>query len=366
MLVFNKHKYYTSLEDFLTNVPKRLDILYQTKLNNIVAGRVVAPANLLYGIFWPFSFSGKAQIYLKTGESNFNNIFNDFEIGVTHFSSSNNIHSALSNIFYRNKINNTNIDIDFTNNSQIELRTGFFDNLFEFCKYLVTYLQGSYPTTNIVKNQLIKLIINKLEYIIDNKDKFIGIRELENRKYECDIDLSLAIRQGQVYNKINNFSIFSGKTGLRLTNHNEINPLKGWSMRGIAGLNNYPKIIDLLSGYLYQFAKFKELTAENQKLYTEAIKYFLKSISDYPKSISDDLTFEYKIDSTNLDKGAIGTIEVHQLKMLYYLALWQKLIATGKSPEEYLKTIKELAPDLSENELEFLQQLIIKSPSNIK
>ena len=59
-------------------------------------------------------------------------------------------------------------------------------------------------------------------------------------------------------------------------------------------------------------------------VYKEGIKYFMKTVSDHPDSNSGDIRFEYKLDSNNIEKGKIGTVDLNKFLPLYYLALYKK------------------------------------------
>ena len=358
-----KDRYYTSLEEFLNNIPQRLNISYSSKLNSMSNGRIVAPSSLLYGIFLPYvALNGEASISLKTNATNFKNVFDDWEVEIPHLKSESDIYSLSLSMFYKGNINKDDRVVAFKSSSKIELKTGFIDKLLAAANYLIAYLRNIYPTNNPLKNKMIYTTINNLENIVNNKTKF-RFEELENRKYESDIDLYFSNMKGYLYNKINNFSIFSGQTGIRLTNESD---LKKWHIQGLTALNNYPKLVDFFSNILYQFDAFQSITDQDKKIYTGAVKHFLKSISDYPKSTSNDITIEYKIDSSNLSQGKIANVELKQLKMLYYLSLYHGLIENTQTTGNNLLTkMKHLAPNISDNELSFFEQLIIKPEAKV-
>ena len=204
-------------------------------------------------------------------------------------------------------------------------------------------------------------IKDELQYIINNPDKF-NVQEFENRKYECRLDLNSIQKKNTVNTKINNFSIFSGATGIQLKNEIDLMGLLNVNINGLMLLNNYPVIIDIVSNYLYRLGKYKTLSDESRAVYKDTLKSFLHSISDYPESKSDNVSLEYEIDFSNLNKGKIGTTKINTLKSMYHLALYKEALEKIKiknTSDNITTLILELVPTLSENH-KLLEQLIIK------
>ena len=152
--------------------------------------------------------------------------------------------------------------------------------------------------------------------------------------------------------KVNNLSIFSNKSGFKLQHEMEIvsrgKPL--WKANGLLFIKNYPSVVEFSSGYIYRFGKFKFLKDEARELYVEVNKAFLKDISDYPDSKSNDLSIEYKADSRNIQNTKIGTIKLSQIGKLYALMLYQKLFDKVGHGGDVFSRMKKIIPTLDINE----------------
>lgn len=358
-LTFAKHKYYHNLEDFLQNIPLKVNIFYSTKVNHSTFNRQLAPVSLLYGIVWPFVYSGSGEVQLQTGASKFADIGKDLEIKLDHFDTTTAVHSSSSRLFYKTKIDKYNTNILFQTNSQIELKTGVIERIFDFLKYLIASLPA---------NQAVDITALQLKNIVDiMTSQQAKLQKLENRTYDCDIDVNVTFNHQKEHlaAKINNFSIFSGDTGIRLTNEFEIVKKNKWNVNigGIVLLHSYSKLVDFLVKGGFIFEKFDDCLANKCNQYSEVIKDFLRVISDHPDSSSNDLSFNYKISLDNIKNSKIGSTELGKLTALYYISLYKTVAANLKAGDNLTEKIKELAPNISTHP-EILRQLIIE-PSEI-
>ncbi|WPY00262.1 hypothetical protein Trichorick_00134 [Candidatus Trichorickettsia mobilis] len=353
-LFFSKKKFYTSLQDFLQNIPQRLDITYSTKVNHAISGRRFAPENLLHNFIVPFAFNGESKIYITTEATNFTDLKNDLVIGVTYAPDDSVVHKFKPNIFYKHKHDGVNTDLIVNCEVNLALKTGFFNEVFELLKYVIV---------NIPTNPMTTIFKVWLEYTVDNKDKF-KLETLENREYNFDLDFSFARRKDDLQLQVNNFSITSGRSGIRLTNESIIKTGaesdKNWHSKGLGVINNYQKIVDLLLENAYVFKKFGGETEASRLLYADTAKHFLKTISDYPDSASDDLSLEYNFNSSNLIRSKIGNTELGKIKILYYLALYRKTVEQIKAGDNILDKMREFAPELDQDQKQFLEQLMLK------
>ena len=362
-LSINKHKYYTSLSGLLNQIPQRFDIIYSTSVVEPMPLNRIVPRSLLFnGAIWNFAFKIDSNFYIKSNNLTLTDFNKDFEIGVLYLKSSSEIHSSLNSLFYSKKIDNFTTNLSVKLASQIELKNDFAAKVPNFLKYLTSdelrFIVGfNYDLNNDVKDEL--------QYIINNTDKF-DFKPFGNKKYECELDLNVIQRKSSLYTKINNFSIFSGETGVRLRNNIDLMDQLNLNINGLILLNNYPKILDLLSDYLYRLGKYKTFSEKNRNVYNDTLKSFLHSISDYPDSNSKDISLDYKIDFSNPDKGKIGSSTIDKLKSLYHLTLYQKAIEAIKinnDSDNIINLIIELAPTFSNNPK--LLEKLIKEPTKI-
>jgi hypothetical protein len=191
----------------------------------------------------------------------------------------------------------------------------------------------------------------EIRYIIQNKEIF-KFKDLENNSYDFGLKMNSSNTKSKKYLKIEDFSILSDKSGVRLTHEMQANISRkmDWFANGILYLTNYPTVIEFSSGYIYRFGKFKILNDEARHLYIDVNKAFLKDISDHPQSISNDLSFEYKLNSSRMDQSMIGSVKFDQIIPLYTLMLYQKLFDKVGYGGDVLSRMKEILPQIDGND----------------
>lgn len=349
---FEKSKYYNNLEDFKNNVPQKFNINYSTKIteSNII-NRKIPAGLLLYRFAWPFAFSFNGKFYIKTNQSLLNKFDKDFEINCLNSTFTTETIDSLTTLIFRNKVIDTdNNNIYLGINSKIDLKTGFSDNLLNSIQYLLAFIP-EFPT-NLP-------LISELKYLNDNKDKF-SLTDLENRQYLFDTDINLVTRsQNELKAEINNLSLFSNNTGFRLSTEFKFGSFKEFNIDGVMVLNNYIKPINIITNYIFNLGRFKTFSDISKDIYKSNIRQFLKSISDHPDSSSEDISFEYKLNSDNLQRAKIGSIDFDKMIPLYYLSLYKEASKYINAGDILSERMLELVPDFNQHQ-KLLQQLMIQ------
>lgn len=350
-------KYYKNSQDFLNNIPQYLIARYNVKTNPISAEPRRLPVSLFYGFsMLPSGFNIDADIDLKTKGSNLKDLNKGLEIKVLGSAKSDYIH------FNEFKLDYTSGLVNFGNNyttqasSKMFFRTGMFDQIFDRYNLLLSPKLRLSPIGAIIDREI--------KYIIANKDEF-KFKELENNSYKLNLDISSMRDKSKNKLYVNDFSIFSANSGIKLKHEMEksaIDP-KNWQVDGLLLIQNYPAVVEFSSGYIYRFGKFKLLKDEARDLYIEVNKKFLKDISDYPKSSSNDLSFEYSANSNNLNRTKFGTVRFDQIAKLYTLTLYQKLLNKVGNDGDVISKMQKIIPDLDTNE-PMLQKIIPKISNN--
>ena len=346
-----KKKYYTDLEDFKNNVPQKLNITYSTNIleSNIINRRIPAGL-LLYRFAWPMPFIFEGKFYIKTNKSIYSEFANDLEIKIISSKFSSNIQDSLTSFLYQNREEEGNRASHLKVESKIDLKSGFSDNILNSIQYLLPYI-SAFPNNSS--------LMEELQYINTNKDKF-NLTELENHQYIFDLDINFFARTKDVMRaQINNLSLFSNNTGFRLSSECKLNSFGKFDINGLVVFNNYLKTTDLITNYLLNLGRFKTFSEDSRIVYKEGIKYFLKTISDHPDSNSGDISFEYKLDSNNIEKGKIGTVDLNKFLPLYYLALYKKASEKIRVGDNITERIQELVPDFNEHQ-KLLKQLMVQ------
>lgn len=346
-----RNKYYTDIEDFKNNVPQKLNIAYTTKIleSNIINRRIPAGI-LLYRFAWPMPFSFEGKFYIKTNKSLYSDFAKDLEIKMISSKFSSSIQESLTTLLYQSKVEEDSEDSHLKVESKIDLKPGFSDNILNSIQYLLSYV-------SLLPNS--SSLIEELQYINSNKDKF-NLTELENHQYICDLDINFFARKKDIMRaQINNLSLFSNNTGFRLSSECRLDAFRKFDIKGLVVFNNYLKATDLITNYFFNLGRFKTFSEDSRIVYKEGTKYFLRTISDHPDSNSGDISFEYKLDSSNIEKGKIGSVDFNKFLPLYYLALYKKASEKIHIGDNVTKRIQELVPDFNEHH-SLLKQLMIQ------
>lgn len=342
---FTPSIYYKTKEDFFRVLPKRIIIHSQLDFDLKPIPYLIDQTNseeipIIYRVLNLFSsnFSENLHIDFKHRQTE------DNIQAISTLDIEGNINSAYFNLKeFKSQLSSsraiTNFDHTIKTNAKLNLKSGLFDYLFAaYSQSLAPYLQ----------NSPFAYIGHQINHLLKDKDK-LGFEQLEGNDYECKFSASLSQNQAENNLKINELSLYSDNSGLQFSGSADRN-LDRRQSSGTLLLHNYPAIIDFNANYIYRFGKFNILGAEARAIYTEASKSFLKEISDYPKSSSNELSFTYSLDSKNSTQNKIGNVNIAQLSKLYNLNLYQKLLDKVGTEGNIVKKMQEIIPSIDPNE----------------
>lgn len=340
---FVSAKYYKTLEEILSDIPKEYEIHYNAKTKPVkfVSRRI--PVSLFYDFaLMPSDFTLSAIAHIKTKAKTIKEFSSDVEAKADLTFSSSKIDLTSFKLGFKGDLDvikgrNTKLTID----GQLRLKDGLFESLFK--QYESIRPKVLEAPAGIAINQ-------EVTYIIANKDAF-RFKDLENSDYTFNIDMNSSYSHNNALIKFNNLSIYSGDSGFKLTHESTMNQknLRDWHAQGVLLVKSYPNVVDFSSGYIYRFGKFRFLNNEARSLYIDVNKTFLKTISDYPASTSNDLSFDYIIDSNSLQSGKVGSTQIDKIPEIYYSILYKKLFAMIDPAGDMLAQMKKILPDLNEN-----------------
>lgn len=360
---FIKRKNYTSLEDFVSNIPNEVNIIIDNKIQQSTFEKKLIPSNFLFAFNIPFILNGRTDIKVKFNQPLLANIPKDLEFNM--------IYSGIyaptleqqnrTTIFYKGQIldKEKKSDVRLLVNSTFTLEKGVFDKIFKSLKYLTTIRKNETFMEILRENKSMQMIIGGYIDRLDNPHS----RQLEGRKYRFDLDLKLSSDPKATTLAVNDLGLFSNNTGLRVQGKNTLDMNAIWNIKGLSTINNYSLLIDLIVKK-DMLGIMRNFSADACNIYAAATTNFLKSVSDYPNSDSQDLSFEYNASSQDFNNAKIGSTEFKNLGALYNFALYKKVIETIKPGEDVAQRIKELLPSLDQKKIDILQQLI-GQPANI-
>ena len=353
-------KYYLTLQDLLNEIPSEYTVNYSVKTKPVKFSFRPIPVNLLYGFFnLPSDFSASGKVKIKTEAKKAEELFLNFNAEVEVAFSAPKIDLNSFKLLFKTglspeKRKGTALSID----SKIRLKDSFFEELFK--KY-----EAIKP--RVISTHAGRLVDQEVSYIISNKDIF-RFKGLENSDYFLNLDLETTNNSKGPLVKLNDFSIYSGESGFKLTYRSQFNYMNGtnWKADGVLLIKNYPVVVDFNSNYILRFGDFRFLSDSARNLYIDVNKAFLKQISDYPTSTSNDLSFDYSISTDNWSEGKIGSSKIVQLPELYKILLYKKLFNVIDLHGDILIQIKKLLPNLDENEPVFKKILAQITEKDIK
>jgi hypothetical protein len=353
-------KYYLTLEDLLNEIPSEYTVNYSVKTKPVKFSFRPIPVSLLYGFFnLPSDFSASGKVKIKTEAKKAEELFSNFNAEVEVAFSAPKIDLNSFKLLFKTglspeKRKGTALSID----SKIRLKDSFFEELFK--KY-----EAIKP--RVISTHAGRLVDQEVSYIISNKDIF-RFKDLENSDYFLNLDLETTNNSKGPLVKLNDFSIYSGESGFKLTYRSQFNYMNGtnWKADGVLLIKNYPVVVDFNSNYILRFGDFRFLSDPARNLYIDVNKAFLKQISDYPTSTSNDLSFDYSISTDNWSEGKIGSSKIVQLPELYKILLYKKLFNVIDLHGDILIQIKKLLPNLDENEPVFKKILAQITEKDIK
>ena len=350
-LSFVPAKKYESLEDFVANIPAEYNINYEVKTNIVKEERRKLPVSLFYGFFmYPSGFVAQGAAKLTTNAKNFDDLKKSMDLKANFSFSTPLFDMPAYNLVYKSGPG-SGVNVNLINSAKIRIKDGFFDQLFRYYGEVRPFL---------LKSSLGEFINSEILYVVNNKDVF-KFKELENSDYDLNLDMDYAQNKLKQHINITDFSVLTSKSGIRLKHKSEAKIQKpvSWQTDGVFYINNYQGVVDFVTGYIYRFGKFRAMSEEARGLYIDVDKSFLRRISDYPDSTSDDLSFEYSIGSDNLNAGKIGTVKFSDLFDIYLLELYSKLLDKTGAQEDVAGKMKELIPNLDEDS-ELLKQILPK------
>lgn len=343
---FTPALYYKNIEELLNDIPKEYNVEYEVVARQVKAQLKKIPASLFYGfVFLPGTFSINTNMGFKTKAKSFKDFTKDIEVSGEFNASINDVEFNAFNFAFKGGINSPeNQNVNVLTAGQIRVKAGFFDNLIKNYQHGVRSKLLSLPAGQVVDQEL--------SYIIANKAAF-RFKDLENRNYSLRIDLNSQAK-GKTSNllQINDFSIYSGDAGFKLTHQSKASSggSREWDAHGTLLVKNYPSVVDFTSGYIYRFGKFKFLNEQARSIYVEVNKSFLRSISNQPASESKDLSLDYKLESRNLPQSTIGTAKIANIPQMYMLMLYKTLLGTIDTKGDILGQIKNILPDFNEKD----------------
>ncbi|XVN40417.1 MAG: hypothetical protein RCO49_06250 [Rickettsia endosymbiont of Argas persicus] len=364
-LSVDKNKYYKNKQDFLDNVPQKLEINYDTEvIQSDLEDRTIPAGLLLYRLAWDNNFKFSANFLVTTNNLSFKDFAKDLTIKITNAKISSNSFENNTNLLYKGKLDDLgNNNIHILLDSRLKINQDFIASLLNIIK---KYYERQAYLLEITNNNEYEGLNNELKIILNNYEQ-LDFSSLENREYDFNLNVSVVTESNElIRGQINSLSLYSKATGFNIANETVKNIFKDSYSKGVVVINNYSKIIDVLSPYIYNFGEFKQFSEKSKEIYKNALMSFLKTISDHPNSSNlIDISFDYEIDLANLSKTKIGNIDdINKIIPLYYLSLYQTALKQVKANDNLKEKIIELIPDFKKHQ-KILEECMLPNFQNV-
>ncbi|WP_202149693.1 hypothetical protein [Candidatus Sarmatiella mevalonica] len=257
--------------DLRKNLPQSIAMEY--KINNksyVDFERLPAPTSMLYGAFIPISICSNGSITLSTHGQAISDFYRDYRLqysGIVDI----NLLKFDGQISYET----SSTKHAFYTKMNLEIKNNFFDTAYRIIS-LVKYLNARTK--------------NRYDFDISSIEKFDSkeYKILEGRSYQVDAMLSIINQSLDVLT----VSCINNKNGIYLNckpqeNKSErVDNRKDYEVN--LGINNANKIVSLLTKLITPQNINAKLTEIERDIFAKANYFFLKSISEYPKSQSDN------------------------------------------------------------------------------
>ncbi|HJD56031.1 MAG TPA: hypothetical protein LFW21_05320 [Rickettsia endosymbiont of Pyrocoelia pectoralis] len=345
----DKNKYYVSVQDFLDNIPRKLEINYDTEITQSnLEDRIIPAGLLLYRLAWYKDFKFSGNLAITTDSKSFKDLTKDLNIKINNAKVSSNNFEGNINLLYKGSLDGFgNNKVHLVIDSQVNPKQSFISGILEGIK---KYYDKQAYLLKMMNNEIYENLNGEVINILSTDSQF-DFSSLEDREYDLNLNINLVTENNNLTRvQINSLSLYSKQSGFNITNETIVNILKNSYSKGAIIINNYDKIIDVLSPYIYGAGKFKNFSEESKEVYNSGLKTFLKTISDHPNSSNlIDVSIDYELDLSDLNKTKIGTIDdINKIIPLYYLSLYQAAVKKVKVGENVKEKIIELIPDFKE------------------
>ena len=227
-------------------------------------------------------------------------------------------------------------------NGNFYLKSGAFNKLFDYYNNNIKH--------NLQKNFVGNIIADQLGQIVNNKDMF-PFSELEDGNYKIIINAKHNVDSHKGHMEIDKLNIASDNISVHIDNDIVFFNTKPPSVqcKGMLMVTNYPRFIDIITNYAYRLGKYRFINNKARQIYAETNKLFVKNISDYPESNSNDLSISYDINTNQLQDARIGEIKLRHWQEIYQKLLLQNILLHFKNHKNILAQIEEFIPGFSDN-----------------
>lgn len=306
-IIVDSSRYYKNVEDVLLHLPKGFDIEYNVKHNKINYDpyKHVTPPSLLFWLFKPLVTSAKLKLKINTNESSIATLFDHLEINAANVDVASSLGRIHSQTIYQSDTKNHIKTHHINTDSKVFLVHNFANQFMQSLEY--------------IKNQM-----HNTDYTFDNalKNKYFSkiLKELENQSLTVKGAIDLTKSLSELYVNLNKFRISGNQVAVNWDGHiqhifsnnfhNSNNQSKSiFKSKGVVLINHYHELLTIVLENIYGFGATE----------VQLIKQALSNISDHAGSKSEDISFEYDIDSSNLANSKIGALDLMYVYNLFTL-----------------------------------------------
>lgn len=334
-------KQYKSIDDLMINIPKHYHIISNARIDNSVGyGKRLSPLSLIYGPLSTHFVTHQLDLDITTTAktANIADIIGNVEIRTNKWTYSDSAESVNNTTYYKSdsNIKDGDISLKLQHQSTSHPTEHFFDQTIDKLKDIGTAMLQAKPNIESLQYVLVPFLKDPKHYTPRNINS--------PKKIDAIISFDLHGKDSKIDFNINNMSITADNIGIQLHNSTQIDSMFKWKTKGMLSLINYSNMIDGITNYINDVRddkKSQDVIKMNQVVY----KQLIKLLSEHPDSSSNNVFIDYEFGTDHL-MGKIGKYTLPQLKILYYITLYNQAVNIATNSSDFNKTLYDLIPEI--------------------
>lgn len=318
----------SSLVELRVNPPKKYNIKTNIHISKTNLETRNLPISILYGYVTNMDFDGVLKFKLNS-KANIFKPSNPLDKSIIDFKCKK-CKSTILDIDIDSKLDfsNTNKNIDI--NSKIKLNPDFKKYFPKFFEDAVTKL-SKYNKNSKYYSHRIKNTLPVLDY---------------SQEYSFILNSSHEINKDKVNLQLGNLIfVSSSNSGVLMTGDLKMNNTFDIKLNSELVFKNAENVVDYFTDYFQRLITKSNSIDQDKLLITKKTNYgFLKRVSDFPKSKSNDLKFTINIDSLD-NKYLIGSSTKKDILNEYFASKTETIINKAIEKINPEKFIQKIAPE---------------------
>jgi hypothetical protein len=331
--------YYLDLAHVKKDPPPHYYLTLKDKVDNVVEGRRIAPASLVYGLLLGHALECDIDLELRgkaEKQGGLKDFIKNIELKSNKLHYSDDAVDFDGKLYLISKSTDDGIDAKLQCSSLEYPKENYIKRLVDRYQKLATNILEANNNTILMKPFLDQFLHDPNRYFPAS---------ISAKKLESTLDIGLQINDKGIAAKVYDVSFFADSAGFKITGDGSLG--KNTKIAGTISLYQYSDMVDFAASYSRRVLG-GEPSGDLLKLDKQVSKDFLRMISNHPESEAADIVLSYEF-KDNLTSSNIGSHSINDVIALYYNILYTKAIAIAKESGDFNGKLKEIAPGLAAN-----------------